>query len=482
MRTQLLLFAALMAPLSNAAESAIPQDPAKMEQRRLESLEWNRRSLGEAYDKVGKRDKRWDAAAREALDKAARRFSQQVDPVVTTDDIHVATKKAIAAGCNDPMILYLYARTTEGKAYPGPEAYEKRFRDAGKAMAASRYAPSRRALAIIKAAEFLCWKEGISAEQRREAERQLDAALDLLPASVTEEQRNYDWENNWYNSANAALYAHKQLSKDLAGAHAKVDAKLAKVKGAEFLRFALQGNILIAQGWEARTSATAALVSQEQFRVFEARLGEARVAFEKAWALKPGMPNVAFPMLIVEKGIGGGDREKMEVWFERAMMANGNDREACWEKLEWLDPKWHGGETRDAMLAFGQECFATKNWSSGIPLIGAEAYLRQFVTLPDAERQEYLAQDKVWSDIRPAYVEYLEGRPYDEDQWRSKYAALCFFAGRYRESNKQFKLLGDRLVSWPSLPIFPLEHLKKYGEAAAMIVEKENKTGARISK
>ena len=51
-----------------------------MEKRYRERLEWNRRTLEGAYEKVGKKDPRWDGPAREALDLAARLFSQQVDP------------------------------------------------------------------------------------------------------------------------------------------------------------------------------------------------------------------------------------------------------------------------------------------------------------------------------------------------------------------------------------------------------------------
>jgi hypothetical protein len=39
----------------------------------------------------------------------------------------------------------------------------------------------------------------------------------------------------------------------------------------------------------------------------------------------------------------------MELWFDRAMKANGDSRRACWSKLDWLDPKWHG--TPEEMLA-----------------------------------------------------------------------------------------------------------------------------------
>src|SRR5439155_18612823 len=89
----------------------IPQDPVRQEQRFRDMLEWNRRTLGGAYEKVGKKDPKWDKHAREALDAAARSFSHTVDPQTYIWDIHNATQQAIGAGCDDPLILYLHART-----------------------------------------------------------------------------------------------------------------------------------------------------------------------------------------------------------------------------------------------------------------------------------------------------------------------------------------------------------------------------------
>ena len=57
----------------------------------------------------------------------------------------------------------------------------------------------------------------------------------------------------------------------------------------------------------------------------------------------------------------------MELWFDRAMKADGDDRYACLTKLDWLDPKWHG--TAEEMLAFGRACRDTKNWRTGITLL-----------------------------------------------------------------------------------------------------------------
>src|SRR5437870_2890484 len=105
----------------------IPQDPARQEQRNREMLEWNRRTLAGAYEKVGKKDSRWDRHAHAALEAAARNFSFAVDPVTYLSDVYGAAKQAVVAGCNDPLVLYLYARSSDKDNCPNPDELDRRW-------------------------------------------------------------------------------------------------------------------------------------------------------------------------------------------------------------------------------------------------------------------------------------------------------------------------------------------------------------------
>src|SRR5262249_44891686 len=113
------LFLVVSAARLSAEGPVIPQDPERQEQGMRDMLAWNRRTLGGAYEKVGKKDPRWDTRAREALDLAARVFSHSLEP--NTDWIHVynAADQAILFGCDDPLILYLHARSSFGLCDPG---------------------------------------------------------------------------------------------------------------------------------------------------------------------------------------------------------------------------------------------------------------------------------------------------------------------------------------------------------------------------
>jgi hypothetical protein len=393
-------------------------------------------------------------------------FAHRVDPVVTRAEVHDAARRAVEAGCDDAMVLYLYGRYSVGSNYPGEEEYTRRVESAAKAAAASGYPALRRGFATLAAAELMAGRKDLSDDDRRVAEKGLDAALDLLPESVAHDPMGFDWELRWYTLINSVIGAHRRLTSDYKAAYDRVDARIAKVEGVEALRLLVRGNFLLHWGWEARTEAYANQVSEEQFRTFGGRLQGAREALMAAWEASHDEPKVAALMLEVEKATGGGDRGAMETWFARAMEADPDDQEACWSKLDWLDPKWHGGNTFGPMIAFGRACRDTKNWSTGITLLCADAHLRLYNNLAQQDRLPYMTSPGVWPDISSVYGEYLGDYP-DDAAERSKYAVLCFFAGRMKESHAQFEQLGEKLTTWPMFPNYPLATLKQIRDIVA---------------
>jgi hypothetical protein len=447
------------------ADKPIPQDTARMEKRSREFLEWNRRTLQGAYDKVGKKDPRWDKPAREAMDLAARMFSLQVDPVISNDEINKAAKVAIDAGCDDPLVVYLYNRNSFGPNYPGEHEATRRMKAAAKALAGSRYPVFRRAVPLDLVGTQLLSAKNPSDADRKEAERDFDAALGLLPESVATDERNEFWEDRWFETLVHIIKGYRKLGVDARKAYERVDARLAKVPELKALRLQLRGNFWYFYGWEARTTAFAPQVPAGGFQTFEERLGEAQKALNEAWRVRPGDARTADLLLDIEKSVGG-DRGNMELWFDRAMKANGNQVSACRCKLDWLDPKWHG--TPEEMLAFGRDCLATKNWRAGITLLVGDAHLRYGNMLEPAERSKYLGSPEVWSEIKSAYDEYLKHYPADNVA-RSKYAALAYLAAHYPESHAQFEAVGDRLTTWYHFPNVPLQVLKQMRDQLAQV-------------
>jgi hypothetical protein len=455
----------LTAEYVTAGEPPIPQDPKSQEQRFRDMLAWNRRTLGDAYEKVGKKDPRWDGVAREALDAAARNFSYVIDPETYLGDIHNATQQAIALGCDDPLILYLHARSFPDGTAPGAEELDRLFTAAATGLERSAYPPFRRAVALYRAGLLKANARGAFTPDRLEAaERLFDAALAQLPRSAEEDERTPDMEHHWSDVARSAIKGYRMTGGNAKAAFERVDAALAKTPALKALRLKVKGDFLIVYAWEARGSGVASTVTEEGWQKFHERLSEAREALEEAWSVKPGDSETAARMLTVEKGLSRG-RAEMEKWFRRAMTADGNNIHACLAKLDWLDPKWHG--SWDEMVAFGRACRDTKNWRMGITLLVAEAHERarwRFAT--DAERYKYMSSTEVWDDIRTVYTEYLKHYPLDH-QARSQYAAYCYLCGRYLLSHHQFLIVGENLRWGNRFPEAFMKEIRAYVAKAA---------------
>jgi len=165
----------------------------------------------------------------------------------------------------------------------------------------------------------------------------------------------------------------------------------------------------------------------------------------------------------------------MELWFDRAMKADGDRRSACLTKLDWLDPKWHGTDAE--MLEFGRACRDTKNWRTGITLLVADAHFRHSSRFGRDDLIKYMASPEVWPDIASVYTEYLKHFP-DDDAARSKYAGFCTMSNHFPEAQAQFEAVGDRLVQSTEFPFVPLQTLKQMRDYVAKAVSAKPKPSA----
>ena len=435
----------IAAPAASAADSdlPIPQDPGKQEQQFRDLLEWNRKTFGGAYEAAGKKGAGWDKPAGEALDAAARLFGRAIDPQAKEEEVYAAAKRAVDAGCDDPLILYLHARFTVVPNDPGPAESKRRWAAAAKAMEQADYPPLRRAVALSKAGMALAKAEDPTAEEKEEASRRFDAALALVPHAADKSEAPVEAQDEWFAATREIIEGQRLLTGDYKVAFERADKVLAKAPGLKVLRLQAKGDYLIRHAWEARGIGMGRTVTPDAGRQFGVRLVEAYKALDQAWKLKPRGTRTPGLMLVVLKGLGG-ERAMMEEWFRRAIEADGNNANACEVKMDWIDPKWHG--TPEDVLAFGRACRATKNWRAGITLQQADSYLRASYFLPPGERAKYLPSKEVWDDIRAVYEEYLGHYPEDYVR-RSMYAAYCCMCQRYAESDKQFKMVGDRLTA-----------------------------------
>ena len=327
----------------------------------------------------------------------------------TYDDVHQAAKRAIDAGCDDPIVLYIYAHSSFGRNYPGVPELDRRYTAAAKALASSKYPAIRRAIGLIRGGYYGVYRFGPAI--RADARRCLDAALALFPESFETDSLTPSMRRVWRSELELLRKSMTFFNGDSKEVFDKIDAVLAKAPAAKGLRLYFRGRFYTDYAWEARGSGMASTVTEVGWQKFNERATEARKAFEEAWNLDKKDSQSAAAMITVEMAIGEGNRNEMEKWFWRAMDADNDNLEACKNKLLWLEPKWHGSPEK--MLEFARACRDTKNWRSRIPLLLSEAHDRLAGYMPETKQIEYMSEPDVWQDIRGVYLEYLKNVPDD---------------------------------------------------------------------
>jgi hypothetical protein len=128
----------LVGAASWLAVSCSPKPPVTREDR----LKWNLATLTNNYQSVGHTNPKWDPDALEALREFARSKTASDDEArVLTDLAAGAAESAVSAGCDDPMVRYLYVRfSSKVKDRPFGERQEL-YRAAASNLQCSAYAP-----------------------------------------------------------------------------------------------------------------------------------------------------------------------------------------------------------------------------------------------------------------------------------------------------------------------------------------------------
>jgi hypothetical protein len=220
----------------------------------------------------------------------------------------------------------------------------------------------------------------------------------------------------------------------------------------------IKGKYFIKHAWDARSNGVASAVTDEGWKLMAERLTVAEAALTKAWEKDHTNSNSATHMLDVELGQGQG-RERMELWFKRAMEADPDNHAACRFKLNYLQPKWHGS-AKD-LLAFGDECYETQNWYGNLPMIRVDVF-DELATYVD-NREAFYSAPEVWAGISSVYDPYLRYFPTSTNM-RSQYCSYCCFSGHWDLAQKQFIILGRTAQPKPFGGFGQMEKMRKTAE------------------
>jgi hypothetical protein len=353
-----------------------------------------------------------------------------------------AFRKAADAGCDDPLILYLYARN-EWLAGPADlRAVLERHRNAALALADTGHP-----------AEWVCRAAARYMEQTNSYDEELaEICIKTLPRALAETGRPNDDVSGFVDLLQKALSLEDGAQRAFDRIYPiYLKARPANDPGPHLYK----GMRYISAAWDARGGGWANTVTPEGWELFHERLAIAREALEKGWKADPKDARCAAEMLRVLTG-ESGNKGEMEMWFRRSMANNPDNYTACYYKLRYLYPRWHGSHAE--MLVFGRQCLATQNWWGPLPTVLVDAH--ETISKEMQDPQAYLAQPQVWDDIGAVYQSFLDIYP-DAPRtgfYRSKMARWACECRQWEAARKLFADIGDK----PDLTVFRSQAVYNY--------------------
>jgi hypothetical protein len=178
--------------------------------------------------------------------------------------------------------------------------------------------------------------------------------------------------------------------------------------------------------------------------------------------------------------LGDSNIEEMRQWFDRTTTAQ-IDYPKAWSDLRWgLRPRWYGDEK--SMLALGVAAVNTQRFDTDVPrkLFDSISDVESEISLPVG--QHIYGRDDVWPHLKQMYEGYIAAPSQGEyrDGWRTAYAAVAYFAGKYDVARAQLEALNWK--PWPQyfkgwnfdLSLMPLEVAARTGALGGKISSAES--------
>lgn len=209
----------------------------------------------------------------------------------------------------------------------------------------------------------------------------------------------------------------------------------------------ISGTRHVSWGWEARTSARAVNVTQEQWRVFHERLDIAEEQLFRAAELRPDWVTPWRRLLTSGRGMSLGtvvNETRLEAALRRAPL----DLETHIEWISQLQPRW-GGEPGEAM-AFARDAFARAPHGDRIGCAIAMAHIEDWVESDDMSClgtpaiQAELRDAADRSILHPAYAR----RPGWQHDF-NVFAMALSLAGERHTAGRVFQALDGACTEWP---------------------------------
>lgn len=402
----------------------------------VDRLQWNMESLVDVYLKRGHRDPKWDQATTNVLVRFARiRSGHREWDDTEWETLGWELRDAVQNGSDDPMVLYLHAHNVVAYDKNGTlETVANAYRKAAEAMEKGQYSSLRKFYVYLRAAESIQAADPDKAKfddvfkYRQMAGGMLKFALndEQIPVPEVKEACEVLFDVLKKNPTQHTIF------------HNVIQPVLMRRWPNESFVHQTQGRYLLAQAWKSRGVQISDKVTANGWTGFRSNLLMAASAFEEAWKLYPGNARIATEMIGVELGQDNG-RDRMELWFNRAMALDTNCFEACEKKLYFLEPKWYGSP--EEMLSFGRECVASEEWGGDVPRILMRAHDSLAAYALYNGQTNYWKSPSVWRDIKSSLDKFFTLNP-KAVGWHHNYVWYAYHCEQWDEFNNRLPLLG----------------------------------------
>jgi hypothetical protein len=320
--------------LHGIVERERPLHAARLRRQKVrdEEIEWNVKTAVAAYIGAGKHDPKWNDLACEGIRLAATRLdadsSNPYPPEAAPPQAaRVPLEKAVAAGCDDPLVLYMLAGVLADTSSADPAQLLTLRRKAADEMLLRNYPAYRKEWAVLRCyiIEFRLANADANARGLDHFDNAVGAHLSQLSQAMISLWPRICKDGAppecLYEVANFILDLNKHNAEGLDEIYERLEPPLQKVLGSGSLFLAFKATFNVEFAWQARGGGWAAHVTAEGAKLMAERLNIAEEAAQKAFDLDPNDPHAPTEMLTVELGQGKG-RAVMEKWFDRAMAAD----------------------------------------------------------------------------------------------------------------------------------------------------------------
>jgi hypothetical protein len=403
---------------------------------------WYQKNMLDRFDHYAENDPA-GRPARIAVHAAVREWAR--DPRASGDEPMIIWREARAAneiGSGEPLFWFAFLQEVMGLNNPADTNWIYRVaKQELPNIEQSDYPPIVKMAFELQAAKAIADQKPISDQDRQIVDHAIEEAKSRFPAAMADPDLPRQVVLNLFDQiaeTSLSVYGDRRtLSAPLFE-----QLKASKIDPSTALT--AQGYFNLDYAWDARGDGWASTITPEGQKLMDQRLAKAAAALEQAWQLDPTNSDAATEMLEVELGQGQG-RDRMELWFARAMQADPDNYEACKAKLYYLEPKWYG--SGDEMLKFGRECLAGGNWDAGIPYILVKAHLDLAQYGADGwqskPQRDYFANNpQAWKDIESVYNEHRKHRPMSV-MHDLMVARAAEWSGAWDAANQMFDEVGD---------------------------------------